>query len=204
MCFVEGPFCNGRCWLPPKFVVKADLGVSTNVGRTDSVFLRSASTEWNVPRECGAHGELFCFLIQKFSPFFNADIRTSLSLLMSSRSALVALHVVAEEGRDGEVGCRAPGLGTNGRIGYPKSPMWEYEGEVWSKDETVSSSGSREGTVRNDALHVVASYSIEGPFRDFHFPSFSIAFHDAPFSPQTHTIATTSMVCLFFSSRGLL
>ena len=173
----------------------------------DSVFVRSASTEWNVPRECGAHGELLCFLIQElekmpgcetFGPFFNADIRTLLSLLMSSRSAPVALHEVAEERRDGEVGCRASGVGTNGRIGYPKSPMWESEGKVWSKDETVSSSGSREGTVSNDALHVVASYSIESPFRDFHFPSFSMAFHHAPFSPQTHTIATTSMVCLFF------
>ena len=161
-------------------------GVSCNVGPTDSVFLRSsASTEWHVPRECGPDGELFCFLIQEvekmpgsetFGPFFNADIRTLLSLLMSSRRALVALHVVAEEGRDGEVGCRAPCLGTNGRISHPKSPMWESEGEVWSKDETVPSSGSREGTVSNDALHVVASCSIESPFRDFHFPSFSIAF----------------------------
>ena len=28
------------------------------------------------------------------------------------------------------------------------------------------------------------------------FPSFSTAFHDAPISPQTHTTATLSMVCL--------
>ena len=137
MCFVEGPFCNGRCWLPSKFVGKTDLG-----GRQLQRGSNSASTECHVPRECGPDGELFCFLIQElekmpgsetFGPFYNADIRTLLSLLMSSRRALVALHVVAEEGRDGEVGCRAPGLGTNGRISHPKSPMWESEGEVWSK-----------------------------------------------------------------------
>ena len=91
--------------------------------------------------------------------------------------------------------------GDERKMGCPKSPTWESEGEIWSKDETVSSSGSRESNVGNDALHVVASYSIESPFRDFHFPSFSMAFHYAPFSPQTHTIATTSMVCLFFLQR---
>ena len=52
----------------------------------DSVCLRTASTEWNVPGEYGPHGELFFFLIQNepamvsgsqnFSPFFNADIHT--------------------------------------------------------------------------------------------------------------------------------
>ena len=38
----------------------------------------------------------------------------------------------------------------------PKSPMWESEGEALSEDESVSSSGSREGNVCNDALHVIA------------------------------------------------
>ena len=36
--------------------------------------------------------------------------------------------------------------------------MWESEGEAWSEDEDVSSSASREGNVRNDALHVVGLY----------------------------------------------
>ena len=45
--------------------------------------------------------------------------------------------------------------GMNGRWGCPKSPKWESEGEAWSEDESVSSSGSREGNVCNDALHVI-------------------------------------------------
>ena len=56
----------------------------------DSVCLRTASMEWNVPEKYGPHGELFFLLIQKepatmpgsetFSPFINPDIRTSSSL----------------------------------------------------------------------------------------------------------------------------
>ena len=56
----------------------------------DGVCLRIASVEWNVPEKYGPHGELFFFLIQKepatvpgsetFSPFFNADFRTTLLL----------------------------------------------------------------------------------------------------------------------------
>ena len=55
---------------------------------TDSVCLRTASTEWNVPGTYGPHGELFFFPIQRepamvsgsetFSSIFNADISTSL------------------------------------------------------------------------------------------------------------------------------
>ena len=44
---------------------------------------------------------------------------------------------------------------TNGKMGYPKSPMWEGEGEAWSEDESVSSGGSREGNVCRDALYVM-------------------------------------------------
>ena len=32
-------------------------------------------------------------------------------------------------------------------MGWPKSPMWESEGEAWSEDESVSSNASREGNV---------------------------------------------------------
>ena len=52
----------------------------------DSVCLRTASVEWNVPGKYGPHGELFFVLIQKepatmlgsetLGPFFAADIRT--------------------------------------------------------------------------------------------------------------------------------
>ena len=68
-----------------------------NLDPMDSVRLRTASMESNVPGKYGPHGELFFFLIQKepatmpgsetFSPFFNAGIHTPFSLLMSSRSA---------------------------------------------------------------------------------------------------------------------
>ena len=34
-------------------------------------------------------------------------------------------------------------------------PIWESEGEVWSEDESVSSSDSREDKVCNGALHVI-------------------------------------------------
>ena len=52
--------------------------------------------------------------------------------------------------------------GTNGKIGCPKCPMWESEGEAWSEDESVSSGGSREGNVCNDALHVIELYGPGG------------------------------------------
>ena len=72
--------------------------------------------------------------------------------------ALVALRFIAEEGRDGEDGCRSPGLGNEWKMGCPK----ESEGEAWSEDESVSSSGSREGNVGHDALHVIGLYGPGG------------------------------------------
>ena len=81
----------------------------------------------------------------------------SFSLQMSSRSALIALHLIAEEGRNGE-GCHVPGLGDVWDMRCLKSPMWESEGEVRSKDESASSNGSQEGNVGNDALHVIGLY----------------------------------------------
>ena len=71
----------------------------------------AASTEWNVPGKYGPHGEHFFFLIQKepamasgnknFSPFFDADIRAPFfSAGVLKKCALIALHVIAEEGRD--------------------------------------------------------------------------------------------------------
>ena len=61
-----GVVSNGLRRLPPTSVGKADLG-----GRLaflvpmDSVCLRTASMEWNVPGKYGPHGELFFFLNQK-------------------------------------------------------------------------------------------------------------------------------------------
>ena len=93
---------------------------------------------------------------ETFSPFFNADIRTThFSAGVLKKCALIALH---EQGRDGEDGCHAPGLEDEWKVDYPKSPTWESEGEAWSKDENASSDGSREGNVCIDALHVIELY----------------------------------------------
>ena len=88
-------------------------------------------------------------MLTSVPPFFSADVL--------EKCAFLALHVVAEEGRDCG-GCHVPGLGDEWKMGCPKSPMWESEGEAWSEDENVSSNGSREGNVCNDALHVIGLY----------------------------------------------
>ena len=143
-------------------------GVWLSLDPMDSVCWRTASVEWNVAGTYGSHGELFFFLIkmepatmpgsETFSPFFAANIRASLfSADVLQKCALIALHLIAEEGRNGE-GCHVPWSGEEWKMGCPKSPMWESEGEAWSKDESVSSNGSREGNVGNDALHVIGLY----------------------------------------------
>ena len=92
--------------------------------------LRTASMEWNVPGKCGPHGELFFFLIQQepaiapnsetFSPFINPGIRTPLfSADVLQKCALLALHVMAEEGRDGD-GFQVTELGRRMENGLPK------------------------------------------------------------------------------------
>ena len=84
-------------------------GVWPYLDPMDSVFLRTASTEWKVSGKCGPHVEHFFFLIPKepatvpvgetFSPFFNADIRTPcFSADVLKKCALIALHIIAEEG----------------------------------------------------------------------------------------------------------
>ena len=65
-------------------------GIWPHLDPIDSVCLRTASMEWNVPGKSEPHGELFFFLFEKepalppvgetFSPFFKVDIRTSLFL----------------------------------------------------------------------------------------------------------------------------
>ena len=105
----------------------------------DSVFLRTASMEWNVPGKYGPHGELFFFLIQKepatvpdsetLSPVINSDIRTLLfSADVLKNCALVALRINADEGRDGD-GFQVTSLVDEWKMGCPKSPMWEIQGE---------------------------------------------------------------------------
>ena len=94
------------------------------------------------------------------APLINADIRTLLFTAdILKKCALLALYLIVE-GRDGEDRGHAPGLGRERKMGCPKSPMWESEGEAWSEDENASSSGSREGNVCNDALHVIGLYGL--------------------------------------------
>ena len=85
-------------------------------------------------------------MLTSVHPLFSADVL--------KKCALLALHVIVEEGRDGD-GCHVPGLGDEWKMGCP---MWESEGEAWSQDENASSSGSREVNVCNDALHVIGLY----------------------------------------------
>ena len=97
---------------------------------------------------------------ETFSPFFNADIRTPFfSADVLKKSALLALHMIVEEGRDGDE-FQVPGLGDEWKMGCPQSPMSESDCEAWSEDEDASSTASREGNVCNDALHVVG---LHGP-----------------------------------------
>ena len=69
------------------------------------------------------------------------DLQSLFSADVLKKCALIALQVIAEEGRDGD-GFQVTALGPN-------------EGETWSEDEDASSTASREGNVCNDALHVV-------------------------------------------------
>ena len=120
---MEGAISDVRRWLPSKFVGEADLGGP--FGPACCVFTHSI-VEWNVPGKYGPHGELFFFPIQKepalplvgetFSPFLDADIRTSFfSAEVLKKCALVALHIITEEGEGGEDGCHAPDLGASGK-----------------------------------------------------------------------------------------
>ena len=93
-------------------------GVWPYLDPMDSVCLRTASVEWKVPGKYEPHGELFSFLIQK-EPRYRRLVRLSapssmqasappFSLLKSSRKcALIALHIIAEEGEGGQDGCHA-------------------------------------------------------------------------------------------------
>ena len=74
------------------------------------------------------------------------------------KCALIALHIIAEEGEGGEGGCHAPDLRDEWKVGCPKSPMWESVGEACLEDESVFSSDPRGGNVCNDALHVIGLY----------------------------------------------
>ena len=70
------------------------------------------------------------------------------SLLMSSRGARFSrLALDCGKKEETQMDVMPLVLGDERKIGCPKSPMREREGEAWSEDECVSSSGSREGNV---------------------------------------------------------
>ena len=50
--------------------------------------------------------------------------------------------------------------GTNGKWAAQRVQCGESEGEARSEDESVFSSGSREGNVCNDALHVIGMHGL--------------------------------------------
>ena len=74
-------------------------------------------------------------------------------------------------------------MGEEKKKGCPKSPKWESEGEGWSEDDSVSSSGSCEGNVCNDALHVIGLYGpgdeISVFLQDWELAKVALSFHMA-------------------------
>ena len=116
-----------------------------NFDPMDSVCFAHSVHGLECAREVWAEWRALSFLIQKepatvlvgetCSSFFNADIRTLFSADVLEKCALLALHEIAEEGRDG-AGYHVPG----------------------SEDENASCSGPRDGKVCNDALHVIGLY----------------------------------------------
>ena len=72
------------------------------------------------------------------------------------KCALVALHVIAEEGRGGEDGC-TPDLANEWKLNCPKSQMWEIEDAQWSEDK-VCLQMTLERAMCNEALRVIGLY----------------------------------------------
>ena len=90
--------------------------------------LRTASTQWNVPGKYGPHGEPFFFLLKKEPRVLSELVRCgpSISTETVEACALIGLHMMAEEN------------------------AWRSE-----SGSSVSSSGSCEGNVGNEALCVI-------------------------------------------------
>ena len=162
---MEEAFYNCRCWLPPKVVGKSDLGGRLSLLGSDGLCVFTHSTHGvECAREVRAAWRARDGAGQwDLGPFSNAGIRTPLfSADVLKKCAPIASHLIAEEGRDGENEYHAHGLGDEWNMGCPKNSMCESEGEYWSEGASVSSSGSREGNVGNDALHVIWLYGPGG------------------------------------------
>ena len=96
-----GVSCNGWRWLPPNFVGTARSGRAFAPTWIRWIVCVYAQHPWYGM----CQGSTTVPSSETFSPFFNADIRTPLfSADVLKKCALIALHVIAEEGRDGD-GC---------------------------------------------------------------------------------------------------
>ena len=98
------------------------------LGAWDSVRLRTASTQSNVPGKYGRYGELFFFFLKKKPMVLSELVRFGPSIPVETvkACALVSLHMMAEE-----------------------NSGWSENGS------SVSSSSSDENNVGNDALFVI-------------------------------------------------
>ena len=121
--FGGGSVLHGGRWVPLRVLGKADLGGRfwPNLDPMDSACLRTASMEWHVPGKYGPPATVP--VSGTFSPFFNADIRTPLfSAVVLKKCAFIALHVTAEEGRDGD-GFHVPVLAQSVQCGRVKAML---------------------------------------------------------------------------------
>ena len=86
-------------------------------------------------------------------PFFSADV-------LKKMRAVIALHIKLRKKEETETDVIAPVSGGRMENGLPTG---SNVGKVKAKlpsDESVSSSGSREGNVGNDALHVIGLHGL--------------------------------------------
>ena len=67
-------------------------------------------------------------ILTSVPPRFSADV--------IKKCALLALHIIAEEGREG-MEFQVPVLGDGWKMRCPMSPLWESEGEAWSEEQCV-------------------------------------------------------------------
>ena len=95
----------------------------------DSVRLRTASTQWNVPKKYGPHGELFFFLVKKEPTVLSelVEFGPCVSAETVKACALIFLHMMAEENALRSDSDSSPDLGEMWRYGCPKSPVWSSE-----------------------------------------------------------------------------
>ena len=107
----------------------------------DSVSLRTASMEWNVPRKYGPHCELFFFQIQKepatmlgSETLDPCPIRTAFSLLMSSRSARLSPCTLSRKKEEAEtMDVMLLVWGTNGKWAAQRVPCGRVKAKLCRK-----------------------------------------------------------------------